>query len=963
MTRASGGEPPTSPLTDNSKEAGRAFSAVVEATDVGTIKLDDSGTIVATNDRFCELVGQPADHLHGRLFTSFLPTETAVIDSVRGQLDRSDADPARLSTTILQADGHPVHCDLWLQRLGDDAASGTILVVVKPTPEDEPPEPDPDSQQPTADLERYKTIVETIHDGVYITNEDDEFEMVNAGYASIVGYDREELIGEHVSTVVDDEVIKQGHRLRAAMRDGEREGGAVDITLERADGEEVAAETRFALLPSDDGSFKGTVGVVRNLESRTERVDSLERQVRQQRALADFGQQALTDRDLDGLFETATDLVASTLNIELTKVLDLDETQSHLRLRAGVGWRDGLVGTATVGTEQTSQAGYTLLSAEPVVVTNLDAETRFSGPDLLVDHDVVSGISVIIGPPDDPWGVFGAHTKTTREFTEQDVSFVRNVANILAAAISRTERERELERYETIVETIWDGVYALDPNENFVMVNDALCEMTGYDREELLGNHANLAHNETVRQQANELTSEIRSGYREMATLEFDLTKKDGTSIPAEARLGPYPYSDEVDGRAGVVRDITERKAWERQVETLNELNEVVREITHAIVESTAREDVERLVCERFAAADSYEFAWLATESDDSTLEPIAEAGVSGYLEEWSGDPTAQATDFGPTGRALQERTAVFSRNILEDEAYEHWHDDARERGYHSVAAIPIGYQNLQYGVLTLHSARPDAFGENERKILSQVGDVIGHAINAMERKAALMADRITEVTFRSGTLPETLAALGDDLGEVTIDRAVPLNNGTVLQYHTVRKMNAAAYEAAIADDPSVREVRTITTSETVTRLEILIEEPTAGSILATYGGRLHTVTFAPGRVEIEAELPETVDVRQVSDAVREHYPDIDLVSRNTVNRQVAMPEELAESLIGQLTDRQRTALKSAYYAGFFDWPRESAGTDVAESLDVSPATFHEHLRRAQRKLLAALFEGSPTAD
>src|SRR5690606_6075850 len=92
-----------------------------------------------------------------------------------------------------------------------------------------------------------------------------------------------------------------------------------------------------------------------------------------------------------------------------------------------------------------SQAGYTLQTKGPVVVTNLKRETRFHGPAILLQHNVHSGLSVILGPPDEPWGVMGAHTVEDREFTEDDVNFFRSVAHILTEAIRRKEILGKLE--------------------------------------------------------------------------------------------------------------------------------------------------------------------------------------------------------------------------------------------------------------------------------------------------------------------------------------------------------------------------------------------------------------------------------------------------------------------------------------------------------------------------------------
>ena len=118
-----------------------------------------------------------------------------------------------------------------------------------------------------------------------------------------------------------------------------------------------------------------------------------------------------------------------------------------LLLRAGVGWKDGYVGRATVGAGLNSQAGYTLLSSEPVVVEDLSAETRFNGPPLLHEHEVVSGMSVIINDHHRPFGVLGAHTTKRRRFTRDDVNFLQAVANVLAEAIQRRQAEEEHVRF------------------------------------------------------------------------------------------------------------------------------------------------------------------------------------------------------------------------------------------------------------------------------------------------------------------------------------------------------------------------------------------------------------------------------------------------------------------------------------------------------------------------------------
>ena len=88
-----------------------------------------------------------------------------------------------------------------------------------------------------------------------------------------------------------------------------------------------------------------------------------------------------------------------------------------------------------------SQAGYTLASNAPVIVEDLTRETRFSGPLLLRDHGVVSGMSVMIPGSGRPFGVLGAHSSKRRKFQTEDIHFLESVAHILAAAIERRKSE------------------------------------------------------------------------------------------------------------------------------------------------------------------------------------------------------------------------------------------------------------------------------------------------------------------------------------------------------------------------------------------------------------------------------------------------------------------------------------------------------------------------------------------
>ncbi|MFC7239081.1 PAS domain S-box protein [Saliphagus sp. GCM10025317] len=318
------------------------------------------------------------------------------------------------------------------------------------------------------------------------------------------------------------------------------------------------------------------------MESSPGADSELRTRVHQQEVVAEFGQQALETDDLDGLLHDASVAVAETLETEYCKVLELLPGGDEVLLRQGVGWQDGLVGTATAPTDLDSQAGYTLLSEEPIVVDELRTEDRFSGPDLLVDHDVVSGVSVIIGSLEDPWGVLGTHTTERRAFTEYDVNFVQSIANILASAIEtrRAERsvEAEKEVKEQIVETSPVGIVVFDAKGDLQFANEHAEDILGRDREEIESVAYDDPRWRLTDADGNPLSGEETPFMRVIETgepifdMEIGLGRPDGERIWVTVNGAPLDADGDGSDATGAVlalTDVTDQKRLESEFEEM----------------------------------------------------------------------------------------------------------------------------------------------------------------------------------------------------------------------------------------------------------------------------------------------------------------------------------------------------------------------------------------------------------
>jgi two-component sensor histidine kinase len=202
----------------------------------------------------------------------------------------------------------------------------------------------------------------------------------------------------------------------------------------------------LATVVVEGGAPVKLLGICYDVSDRAKLHRELRVRANQQEAVARLGAQALTELGLQRFFEDCVKTIAATLDVELVTILELMPGDAELLLRAGTGWKPGLVGTALVPTDRNSQAGYTLASGGPVIVENLATETRFGGQALLHQHGVVSGLTIpIAGRDGRTYGVLGTHTTRWRSFSENDVSFLAALANMIAGAIQRHQLDQRHE--------------------------------------------------------------------------------------------------------------------------------------------------------------------------------------------------------------------------------------------------------------------------------------------------------------------------------------------------------------------------------------------------------------------------------------------------------------------------------------------------------------------------------------
>lgn len=406
-----------------------------------------------------------------------------------------------------------------------------------------------------------------------------------------------------------------------------------------------------------------------------------------------------------------------------------------------------------------------------------------------------------------------------------------------------------------------------------------------------------------------------------------------------------------------------EQQRYVEQLHALNEVNQVVHEVADAIIEESTREEIEQRVCESLAATDSYLFAWIGQPNPGSQqVELRAEAGVDGYLDGTTISVDVDAEESkGPTGRALQTGEVQTVQRVNTVPEYDPWANKAEAYGFRSSAAIPIVHEGTRYGVLNLYTERPDAFEGQEREMVGLLGKLVGHAIAAADRKRALLSDSLVELELRT---TDSLSAL--DIPEsptepVEIEAAVPRGDGEYVAFGRAATDDREFLDQLVENHPHVAELASVDEVDGQLRFEALLTEPPLLTTLASDGGQLGSAAIEGTDMRMEIQLPPQADVRQTLDAVREAFPSTGLVSKQEVSAEQAAHIRGAQVALEELTERQLESLRTAYYAGYFEWPRGASGEEVAELLGISAPTFSQHLRAAERAVFEALFEDDPS--
>ncbi|WP_164471773.1 PAS domain S-box protein [Halosimplex salinum] len=554
-----------------------------------------------------------------------------------------------------------------------------------------------------------------------------------------------------------------------------------------------------------------------------------------------------------------------------------------------------------------------------------------------------------------------------------DDGAVERVIAVVEDVTERREREQSLRTFREAVEQAGHSVYVTDTDGRIEYVNPTFERVTGYGAEEAVGERTSILnsgeHDDAFFE---DLWETIVDG--DIWTGEVVNRRKSGETYVVNQTIAPIADDSGAIERFVAINDeITEQKRRERELrrqrnslERIKQIIESLRPINRALARADTREAVDRELCELLTASDAYLFAWIGDYN--SAVGAVTPREWAGVEEEFVRTLDLTAPEEGVGDELVQRAVADGEVQVVREIPTAPTTDVRRDRaltyGYQSLAVVPVVYGDTVLGVFGAYSARPDAFDEYEQGLLRELGERVGHAINAAENRQLLHTDTVVELEFEVGRRDSAVVAVASELGcWLSVNSVTPAEGGTYAWYLAVD----GAAPAAVTDEFDRRsDVERARVVEAHGRTGIVEVTGRLGPIatLVEHGATVRSFEATGDRASLRCETAPQSDIESLITDLEGGGEATVFVAKRTRDRDMRTLELTKTAVEERLTDRQREALALAYHAGYFASPRHSTGEDLAEVLGIASPTFYQHVREGTRKILELLLgddEPAPT--
>lgn len=438
-----------------------------------------------------------------------------------------------------------------------------------------------------------RVLLDTIPNPIFYKDCQGKYLGCNKAWSEIYNLQPEEVMGR---TVYD---IAPKHLADIYQQKDEelfRNGGTqvYEAKVIGADGQERDVLFNKAAFYKADGSLGGIVGSSTDITERKQteavlkkREEEVRLLARENNILAEIGRIISSTLDIEEVYENFAFEVRKLIPFDGLIVSILNEKEHKINFR--YSWGIQIPGRRTgdaLPIEEGTAAAYILQKRSILFLQGdslVEIPNRFPGLEPFMKAGIQSLILVPLLAHDKIIGILGFFTKNPQAYSADHLRLAERVGNQIAGAIANAQLFEDLkksqealrqseDRYRSILASIEDGYYEVDLAGNFTFFNDALCQVLGYSKEEMVGlNNRQYTDQENARKIYQVFNRVYKTG-QPAKQFEAEVIRKDGIKRNVELSVSLIRNNFEKPiGFRGIVRDISERKKAEQEMTELQE--------------------------------------------------------------------------------------------------------------------------------------------------------------------------------------------------------------------------------------------------------------------------------------------------------------------------------------------------------------------------------------------------------
>jgi PAS domain S-box-containing protein len=614
--------------------------------------------------------------------------------------------------------------------------------------------------------ERYRGILEDIHDGYFEVDLAGNCTFANDARCQTLGYSKEELIGMNNRQFTDKVTAKKVFEgINKVYRTGEPIKG-LDEEVIGKDGTKTICELSVSLIRDSEGKPIGFRGISRDVTERKKTEEALRQSEEKYRNILETMAEGYFEVDLAGNFTFVNDAECRNL---------------------GYSRREELIGV--------NNRQYTEKEAAKKLFQSFNQVYKTGEP--------ATGLVYEFVRKDGTKGINELSVSLIRDSGGKPIGFRGNSRDITERKKADEALRQSEEKYRNILENVDEGIYEVDLAGNFTFLNDSMARIFGYPKEELMGMNN---RQYTDEENAKKLFQSFNQVYRTEkpgAKCDYELTRKDGTKryVETSASLRKDPSGKPI-GFRGVARDVTNLK---RVAEDLLREKQAVQMLAW---EREVVANIGRIISSRLEIQKVYKYFAEEVRKvipfDRISIDIIhsEKAGFSTAYALGKGAEGPRSEDITPLAGSINEEIMRTQSSLLlqaedMDGAGNRFSQSLRplQGGFPSLMAIPLISQNQVIGTLNLLSSKPNAYTKANVNLAEGIGvQIVGTIASAqMYEEMKRMVNHIHNAGIQITTSSAQIRAASEEQATGAAEQSSGVSQVTT----TIEELNTTATRIA----------------------------------------------------------------------------------------------------------------------------------------------------------------------